>query len=180
MKDQIERRPAVFIDRDGTLIEEVNFLSRVGDLQIFPFTAEALLLLKDKGYRVIVVTNQSGIGRNIFGESDMRAIHEAIQGQLDGAVDAFYFCPHLPDAGCRCRKPALGMIEDAVSDMNIDLKSSWMIGDKKIDVETGRNAGISSALVMTGYGKKHLPSLEFRPEIVAEDLLEAVKRIIQD
>ena len=180
MKDQIEMRPAAFIDRDGTLVEEVNFLSKLEDLQIFPFSAEAISLLREKGYRIVVVTNQSGIGRNIYGESEMRAIHEAIQDRLGGAVDAFYFCPHLPDAGCRCRKPSLGMIEDAVSDMNIDLKTSWMIGDKKLDVETGRNAGMSSALVLTGYGTKHLSSLEFQPEIVADDLLDAVKRIIQE
>ena len=180
MKEQIEKRPAAFIDRDGTLVEEVNYLSKVEDLRIFPFTAEAIRLLKEKGYRIIVVTNQSGIGRNIYGESEMQAIHDAMQDQLDGVIDAFYFCPHLPDEGCRCRKPALGMIEDAVSDMDIDLEKSWMIGDKNIDVETGRNARMSSALVLTGYGTKHISTLENPPEIVADDLLEAVKRIIQD
>ncbi len=180
MKDQIEKRPAAFIDRDGTLVEEVNYLSRLEDLRIFPFTAEAIRLLKERGYRIVVVTNQSGIGRKIYGVSEMQAIHDAMQEQLEGVIDAFYFCPHLPNEGCRCRKPALGMIEDAVSEMNIDLGSSWMIGDKNIDVETGRNAGMSSALVLTGYGAGHLSTLEYRPEIVADDLLEAVKRIIQD
>ena len=180
MNDQIEKRPAAFIDRDGTLVEEVNFLSRVEDLRVFPFTEEAIRLLRDQGFRIVVVTNQSGIGRRIYGESEMHSIHEAMQDQLGGAIDAFYFCPHLPDEGCRCRKPALGMIEDAVADLNIDLERSWMIGDKNIDVFTGKNAGISSALVLTGYGTKHFSSLDSKPDIVAEDLLEAVKRIVHE
>jgi D-glycero-D-manno-heptose 1,7-bisphosphate phosphatase len=173
------KRAAAFIDRDGTLVEEVNYLSRVEDLRLFPFTAEALRLLKQAGFLIVVVTNQSGIGRSIYGESDMRSIHDAMQQLLEGAIDAFYFCPHLPDTGCRCRKPGLGMIEDAVADLNIDLDGSWMIGDKNIDVETGRNAGIPSAMVLTGYGEEHLRSLDPLPDIVATDLLEAVQRIVQ-
>ena len=97
------KQPAVFLDRDGTLIEEVNYLSRVEDLRLFPFTANAVKLLKDAGFLIIVVTNQSGIGRGIYTEADMHAVHEAIQAELSGAIDAFYFCPHLPDAGCKCR-----------------------------------------------------------------------------
>ena len=179
MTETNHKRPAAFIDRDGTLVEEVNFLSRVEDLRLFPYTAEALSLLRAAGFRIVVVTNQSGIARNFYGEVDMRSIHDAMQVQLDGAIDAFYFCPHLPDAGCRCRKPRLGMIEDAVADLDIDLAGSWMSGDKKIDVETGLNAGIASALVLTGYGEKHLPTLERRPSVVAPDLLTAARKIVQ-
>ena len=179
MTEPNHKRPAAFIDRDGTLVEEVNFLSRVEDMRLFHFTAEAIGLLREAGYRIVVVTNQSGIGRKIYGEDEMHSIHGAMQEQLDGAIDAFYFCPHLPDAGCRCRKPQLGMIEDAVADLNIDLNNSWMIGDKRIDVETGRNAGMSSALVLTGYGEKHFPSLDWSPSVVAPDLLAAVRRILQ-
>jgi len=179
MTEKIEKRPAAFIDRDGTLVEEVNFLSKVDDLKIFPFTAEAIRLLKEKGFHIVVVTNQSGIGRNVYGERDMHSIHDAMQEQLGGAVDAFYYCPHLPDDGCTCRKPALGMIEDAIADLNIELEGSWMIGDKAIDVETGRNAGISSALVLTGYGTEHAESLGWEPNVVAEDLLDAVRKIVQ-
>ena len=173
------KRPAVFVDRDGTLIEEVNFLSRVEDLRLFPYTHESIKKLKDAGYLVIVVTNQSGIGRNIFEESAMHAIHDDIQRQLDGMVDAFYFCPHLPCDGCACRKPSLGMIESAVRDFEIDLPNSWMVGDKKIDVETGRNAGMRSAMVMTGYGQVHSKQLEFSPDVIAENLLEAVRVALQ-
>lgn len=173
------KMPAAFIDRDGTLIEEVNFLSKVDELRLFPYTAEAIGLLKSNGFRVIVVTNQSGIGRDIYSEADMHSIHDAMQTELGGAIDAFYFCPHLPCDGCECRKPNLGMLKLAQKDFEIDLENSWIIGDKKIDVETGANAGIRSALVLTGYGSKHRHELETQPAIVAENLLDAVIRIVQ-
>ncbi len=171
-------RPAIFVDRDGTLIEEVDHLSRVEDLLILPSSVTAVKLLKSRGFYVVVVTNQSGIARGYFDEAAMRLIHLEIQRQLDGAIDGFYFCPHLPDAGCRCRKPALGLIEDACSDMAIDLSRSWMIGDKNIDVETGHNAGIRSAMVSTGYGKEHQMLLKQQPEVFGDDLLDAVEKIV--
>jgi len=178
MSDSNAKRPAAFIDRDGTLIEEVNFLSKVDDLRVFAYTAEALRLLKEKGFYVVVVTNQSGIGRAIYSEGDMHRIHHAIQHELSGAIDAFYFCPHLPDAGCECRKPGLGMLRFAEQDFEIDLETSWMIGDKKLDVETGRNAGIGSALVLTGYGRAHREEIEGQPDVVGDDLLDAVRQIV--
>ena len=108
-----KKQKTVFIDRDGTLIEEVNFLSRIEDLRFFSYSAEAVRRLKESGFLVIVVTNQSGIGRGIFTESAMHAIHERIQNDLTVKLDAFYFCPHLPTDGCRCRKPNTGMLEAA-------------------------------------------------------------------
>ena len=170
---------AVFIDRDGTLIEEVNFLSRVEDLRFFPFTLEAVKLLKNNGFLVVVVTNQSGIGRSIYGEEDMHAIHDEIQSHVDNRLDKFYFCPHRPDEGCRCRKPNLGMIEDARRDFGIDFSRSWIVGDKKLDVETGFNAGLGTVMVMTGYGKKHIGELTRQPDVVAENLLDAAQAIVK-
>jgi len=172
-KDKIKK--AVFIDRDGTLIEEVNFLSRLEDLRLFDYTSEAIRLLRDDGFLIVVVTNQSGVGRRIFEESAMHAIHEKIQSDLN--LDAFYFCPHLPTDGCRCRKPSPGMIELATKDFPIDLENSWMIGDKTIDMETGFNAKIKTALVLTGYGQKAVRELKRKPDVIAETLLEAVKSI---
>ena len=169
---------AAFIDRDGTLIEEVNFLSRVEDLRVFDFTSEAVGMLKAAGYLILVVTNQSGIGRNIYDEAAMNSIHEAMQEQLAGSFDGFYFCPHLPCDGCDCRKPGLGMINAARKDFEIDMENSWMIGDKHLDVETGVNANVKTAMVMTGYGKRHIHDLENEPDIVAKNLLEAVKQIL--
>lgn len=172
------KRPAAFIDRDGTLIEEVNFLSRVDDLRVFSYTAEALRLLKERGFWILVLTNQSGIARGIYSEADMHSIHDAMQAELGGAIDAFYFCPHMPDAGCGCRKPGLQMIECAQRDFGIDLERSWIIGDKKLDIETAHNAGIGSALVLTGYGRQHQTELVYPPDVVGEDLLEAVRGIV--
>ena len=179
MKQEQNHKPAAFIDRDGTLIEEVNFLSSVDDLRIFPFTAEAVRLLKENGFRVVVVTNQSGIGRNIYDEAAMRSIHDEMQRQLGNAIDAFYFCPHLPDVGCECRKPNFGMLRTATRDLGIEMENSWMIGDKLIDVETGFKAGIRSAMVRTGYGEKHELELVRPPDIVADNLLLVVEQILQ-
>jgi D-glycero-D-manno-heptose 1,7-bisphosphate phosphatase len=170
---------AVFLDRDGTLIEEVNFLSRVEDVRVFPFTREALALLKTQGYLLIVITNQSGIGRGHYTEEDMRAVHQHIQAELDNAIDAFYFCPHLPDAGCLCRKPNLGMIESAMKDRNIDLSGSWVVGDKLLDFEIGGNAGIRALLVKTGYGIEHAMEIADEPDNVAENILDAARIIVE-
>ncbi|MEO7675015.1 MAG: HAD family hydrolase [Pyrinomonadaceae bacterium] len=175
---QIKIKPAAFIDRDGTLIEEVNFLSRVEDLRMFPFTPKAIEMLKENGFLIIVVTNQSGIGRNIYGESDMNAVHSQIQKKLGASIDAFYFCPHLPCDGCECRKPGLGMIEAARLDFDIDMTRSWMIGDKKIDIETGFQAEIKTAMVRTGYGSQQVNDLERSPDIIAVDLLNAVEMLV--
>lgn len=172
------KKPAVFLDRDGTLIEEVNYLSRVEDLRLFPYTVESVKLLKDNGFLVIVVTNQSGIGRGIYSEADMHGIHAAIQAELDDAIDGFYFCPHLPDAGCKCRKPGLGMIESAMSDFDIDMENSWMVGDKTLDVETGFAANLTTSLVLTGYGESAQAALQKNPDITARDLGEAVQLIV--
>lgn len=164
---------AVFLDRDGTLIEEVDFLSRLEDLRVFPYTKRALELLKSNGFLLFVITNQSGIGRGIYEVNAMHAIHRQIQTELDGMIDAFYFCPHLPDAGCECRKPKLKMINEARDTFPIALEGSWVIGDKLLDVETARAAGMNAAMVRTGYGKAHELLLEFEPELIEDDLLSA-------
>lgn len=173
------KQPAIFLDRDGTLIEEVNFLSRVEDLRLFSFTSDAVKLLKDNGYLILVVTNQSGIGRGIYDEAAMHTIHDQIQIELDGAIDGFYFCPHLPCDGCHCRKPGLGMIESAMADFEIDMENSWMVGDKKIDVETGKSIGIKTAFVLTGYGRQHGPLLEQAPDVSGEHLGAAAREIVR-
>jgi len=173
------KQPAVFLDRDGTLIEEVNFLSRVEDLRVFPFTADAVRLLKENGFLVIVVTNQSGIGRGVYDEAAMRSIHDQIQVELSGAIDGFYFCPHLPCDGCDCRKPELGMVRAALADFEIDMDRSWIIGDKKIDVETGKKAKIRTAFVLTGYGQQHKVLLRNMPDIISENLGDAAEAIVK-
>lgn len=173
------KRKAVFIDRDGTLIEEVNFLSRIEDLRLFSFTADAVRLFKENGFLAIIVTNQSGIARKLYDEPAMHAIHDRIQNDLTEKLDGFYFCPHLPGDGCDCRKPNLGMIEAACADFNIDLEGSWMIGDKEIDVQTGINAGIRTAMVLTGYGSVEVDDLKQKPDLVEENLLAAAEKIVK-
>jgi D-glycero-D-manno-heptose 1,7-bisphosphate phosphatase len=169
----------VFLDRDGTLIEEVDFLSRVEELRLFPFTRDAVGLLKADGFQLIVITNQSGIGRGLFDTEAMHAIHRQIQLELEGAIDAFYYCPHLPEGGCYCRKPNLGMIEAAGRDLSIDMSSSWFVGDKDLDVEIGLNARLRTVLVETGYGRNHAKLLKRKPDQIAANLLEAARYIIE-
>jgi D-glycero-D-manno-heptose 1,7-bisphosphate phosphatase len=172
-------KPAIFLDRDGTLVEEVNYLHREDEMRLFSSTASSLKSLKDAGYLLVVVTNQSGIGRGIYTEEDMHRVHEALQTQLGGRIDGFYHCPHLPCDGCECRKPSLKMIRDAQRDLEIDLDDSWMVGDKKIDIETGKAAKMRTALVLTGYGRSHKDGLEEHPDVIADDLAQAAAEILR-
>jgi len=170
-------RPAAFIDRDGTLIRDADHLSSTDDLEIFPFAHEALSQLRERGFLIIVVSNQSGVGRGMFDSQTVDRINSEINETLGGLVDAFYFCPHVPDDGCNCRKPEIGLIREAMSAFDIDISNSWTIGDKASDIELGMNAGTATALVMTGYGERDLPNLKRTPDLVAVDLLAAVKEI---
>jgi D-glycero-D-manno-heptose 1,7-bisphosphate phosphatase len=181
-KIQNPKPKAFFLDRDGTICEDVNYLWRPDELRLFPFAAEAVRLLKENGFLVILITNQSGIARGFFDENALSKIHEKLVSELaeqNAKFDAIYFCPHNTDDNCACRKPKTGMIEQAAKDFSIDLENSWMIGDKAIDVETGFNAGTKTALVLTGYGQEEIVNLERKPDIVAENLFEAVKKIIE-
>ncbi|MFN2501722.1 MAG: D-glycero-alpha-D-manno-heptose-1,7-bisphosphate 7-phosphatase [Pyrinomonadaceae bacterium] len=172
------QKPAIFLDRDGTLVQEVNYLSRVEDLRLFPFTRAAIRAMREAGFLLIVITNQSGIGRGIYDEEAMHSVHRRIQYHLEGSIDRFYFCPHLPCDGCQCRKPGQGMIEAARKDFEINISDSWMIGDKAIDIETGQGAGMRTALVLTGYGAAHKNLLVNQPDIVADDLMGATRAIV--
>ena len=172
-------RPAIFLDRDGTIVEEVNYLHKPEETVLFPSTEGALRSLQRAGYALVVVTNQSGIGRGIYTTEDMDRVHDVIQSQLGGLIDGFYHCPHLPCDDCECRKPGLKMIRDAERDLDLELSRSWFIGDKKIDVEAGKAAGMGTALVLTGYGEAHRHSLVSPPDIVAADLGGAAEEILR-
>lgn len=176
------KKPAIFLDRDGTICREVNYLSRPEALELFPFSAEAIRILKEENFLVILITNQSGIGRGFFDEKTLSAIHEKLIFELekeDARLDAIYFCPHVSEDKCVCRKPMTGMIEQAAKDFEIDLENSWMIGDKAADIETGFNAGTKTALVLTGYGREELQKLQKNANIIGENLLEIVENIIE-
>ena len=178
----MKAKKAIFLDRDGTICEDVSYLSRPEQIKLFPFAAEAVRLLNENGFIVILITNQSGIARGFFDENALREIHEKLVSELaeqNAKLDAIYFCPHNSVDNCACRKPKTGMIEQAAKDFSIDLKNSWMIGDKAIDVETGFRAGTKTALVLTGYGQKDIQQLERKPDIIAESLFETVEKIIE-
>src|ERR1700693_1647408 len=129
---------AVFVDRDGTIMEDCDYCSDPKDVRIFPGVREALLRLKSKGFKLIIITNQSGIGRGLFTLEQYRAVEAEVLRQLgDGLIDASYFCPDAPGQHCNCRKPATGMIVAAAREHQLDLSCSFLVGDKETDVECG-------------------------------------------
>jgi D-glycero-D-manno-heptose 1,7-bisphosphate phosphatase len=157
-------RPAVFLDRDGTLIEERGYLDRMELLLLFPWTADALRLLKRAGYTLVVITNQSAIARGLIDETFLEDVHRELSARLargGATIDRYYHCPHLADApleqyrqGCRCRKPGPGMIEQACREMDLDPARSYMIGDRWLDVACGVAAGTRAIRVLTGHGSR--------------------------
>lgn len=143
--------PAIFIDRDGTIMEDTDYCSHPKDVRIFPGVPEALRRLKSRGYKLIIITNQSGIGRGLFTPDQYRAVESEVLRQLgDGLVDATYYCPDAPGQHSKCRKPAPGMVLKATRDHQIDLSRSFFIGDKEVDVECAHNAGVRAIRVRTG------------------------------
>ena len=154
-------RPAVFLDRDGTLNVEKHYLHRIEDWEWIPGAAAAVSLLNRRGFAVVVVTNQAGIARGLYGEAEMTRLHTWMRADLEamGArVDGIYHCPHHPDYGqrvqCTCRKPAPGLLLRAASDLGLDLARSFIIGDRESDLEAGLRCGVTPLLVATGYGER--------------------------
>ena len=182
-----QERRAVFLDRDGTINVDKDYLHRVEDFEFIPGAVEAIRLLKESGFLVLVVTNQSGIGRGYYDEAALERIHRHMADELarsGASVDGCYFCPHHPHHGtgeyrvaCACRKPLPGMLLQAAADWGVDLSASYMIGDKLADVEAGIKAGCQPLLVRTGYGAAEEAAL---PAGVAayDDILAAVRAIV--
>lgn len=183
---------AVFIDRDGTISEEVGYINHPSRFRVFDYSAEAIKLLNNSGRLAVVVTNQAGVARGYFDEAMIQTVHRRLGEDLasGGAkLDAIYYCAHHPSVGeppyrfdCDCRKPKPGLIQRAAKDFDVDLAASWMIGDRYSDIELAHNAGVNSAFVLSGYGRgeweHQRASWTMQPELVAETLLEAVKRIV--
>jgi D-glycero-D-manno-heptose 1,7-bisphosphate phosphatase len=148
-------RPFVILDRDGTLIEEKNYLADPGGVELLSGAAEAVERFGEMGYGVIVVTNQSGVGRGYFEMEDVERVNARmleLLGEAGKRVERIYICPHAPEEGCGCRKPRTGLVEQAARELGLDASRSVVIGDKAADVELARNAGASAVLVTTGYG----------------------------
>jgi D-glycero-D-manno-heptose 1,7-bisphosphate phosphatase len=185
-------RRAVFMDRDGTISEEVGYVNHVSRYKVFPFAAEAVRALNEAGWLAVLVTNQAGVARGYFEEDLIGEVHKVLASELErgGArLDAVYYCPHHPSVGeppyrfdCDCRKPRPGLLLRAAEDLQLDLSRCWMVGDRYSDTELARNAGARSALVLTGYGRGELEhqshAWPHRPDLVAENLLEAVNKIV--
>ena len=182
----------IFLDRDGTLNEEVNYLYRREKLILFDGVPEALKLFKEHGYRLVVVTNQAGVARGYYGEEDVVKLHRYMNDLLrprGAEIDAFYYCPHHPEHGiggyaisCHCRKPETGLFEMAERRFAVDKARSWMIGDKMSDILAGKNYGVHTALVGTGYGAEVNREQEKKGEvpydIYGATLLVAARKII--
>jgi D-glycero-D-manno-heptose 1,7-bisphosphate phosphatase len=150
-----QRRAALFLDRDGVINVEVDHLHRVEDVALIDGVAEAILRVNRAGVPVVVVTNQAGIGRGLYGEADFAAVTACIAEKIAPAtIDATYHCPHHPDAGCECRKPKIAMLVRAAEEARIDLERSILVGDKRSDLDAARAAGCTAVLVRTGYGAK--------------------------
>ena len=167
---------AVFLDRDGTLMRDVDYCGQPENVHVLEGAAEALQRLKKAGYKLFVITNQSGIGRGYFNEQQYREVEAELARQIgDKLIDETYYCPHLPQDKCNCRKPSPQMVVRAANEHNIDVTRSYFIGDKRSDIECGRNAGAKTILVRTGYGKETDRGIA---DFVAENLTEAADLIL--
>ena len=174
---------AVFFDRDGTIARDVPYCRRVEDFEIMPQVPEAIRLLNDAGFKVAVVTNQSGIARGYFTEQTLSLIHEKMRRELArwGAhVDAIYVCPHHPDQECGCRKPKPALLVQAAKDMGIALQLSYMVGDDAKDVGAGRAAGCRTVLVTTGPNQGAAAGQGQGADFTASTLHEAAEWILKD
>ena len=181
----------MFLDRDGTIIEEVGYLDRVERVAFYPWTVDAVRALNRAGLRVVMATNQSGVARGFFPESVVEAVHRHIASMLEAGgarIDAYYYCPHHPDGKvqgyaqhCDCRKPGRGLVDRAARELGIDPTRSFVVGDRWLDVALARAVGAQSILVRTGYGltEEARPPEGLVADAVADNLIGAVGRILR-
>jgi D-glycero-D-manno-heptose 1,7-bisphosphate phosphatase len=185
-------KPAVFIDRDGTMLDELGYVTPGSEIKIYSFTADAIVQLTQAGFPVVVITNQGGIALGMYDHAFVDATHAQLSQQLatlGAEITRWYYCPHHPDGKiaeftrvCECRKPGTGMLEAARRDLDLDLAASWVIGDQWRDIELARRAGARSILVRTGYGgglEADWPADIAPPTLVCDDLLAAAAHILE-
>ncbi len=178
-----DKNKAIFLDRDGVINKEVGYLSSPDKFDFIDGTIEALKTLKQKGFLLIIITNQAGIARGYYSEEILISIHKKMNDilqQNDIILDGIYYCPHHPDytGSCDCRKPKPGMIFKAKDEFNIDMKNSFMVGDTLNDIETGLNANCKTVLVLTGYGAEEQKKIgNIKPDFIFQNLLEFAKNI---
>ena len=186
------RQRAVFFDRDGTLIEEIGYLSHPNQLELYPFAGRAVQMANQANLLTIVVTNQAGVAQGLFEEPLLNEVHRRLSSRIQtagGKLDGIYFCPHHPEAivksyrvECDCRKPGAGMLEQAAARFHIDLERSFMVGDRYLDIQAGHRVGARSVLVLTGFGKLEWESgrtqNQRQPDYVAQDVHHAIRWIL--
>jgi D-glycero-D-manno-heptose 1,7-bisphosphate phosphatase len=183
---------AVFLDRDGTLIEDVGYLERVERVALYPWSVDAIRLLNRAGFRIVVITNQAGVARGYFAEAVVEAVHryiDSILAQGGARIDAYYYCPHHPDGSvepynrrCDCRKPGRGLIDRAATDLGIDPAASFVVGDRWLDIAMARAVGARAVLVRTGYGvtDEARPLPDLAPDAIADNLIGATTWILRN
>ncbi|MEK6758675.1 MAG: D-glycero-beta-D-manno-heptose 1,7-bisphosphate 7-phosphatase [Deltaproteobacteria bacterium] len=177
------KKPVVFLDRDGTINEDAGYLAEPSGLVLIPGSAAAVRRLNEAGVMVVVVSNQSGVGRGYYTDSDVEAVNRRLVlllGEAGASVDALYWCSHHPDDGCECRKPGTGLVARAVRELQIDAAGSYVVGDKVSDLQLAYNINAKGILVLTGKGAKEAEKLSTPAAFVARDLSEAVDWIIDE
>ena len=182
-------RRAVFLDRDGTLLEEGNYVDRLDRLVFFPYTVDAIRALNEADFAVVIATNQSGVARGMYPESFVAAAHRHIDERLQAGgarIDGYYYCPHHPEGtvealrqDCDCRKPKPGQLLQAQAELNLDLTRSFMVGDRWKDIEAGKAVGARTILVRTGYGREAEGIESDNQTIVVDNLIQAVTWILR-
>lgn len=176
----MKRRQFVVVDRDGTIIVERDYLSDPRQIEFLPGAVRGLRLLLRIGLGLVVVTNQSAVGRGFFDEAHLDLIHRQLRELLETEgvqLEGIYFCPHTPEDDCSCRKPKPGLIERAAKELDFDLQASFVIGDKPADIEMGRRVRATTFLVRTGYGAEFVGDSTVNPDYVADDLWVAAQMI---
>lgn len=173
------KKPVIFLDRDGVLTEECGYVTSVEQLNIFPYVKDCIRQIHKNGYYAIVITNQSGVARGLFTEDDLLKMNAYLVQQT--GVDAVYYCPHHPEGKvgvykkkCRCRKPGIGLFQEACKKLDIDLANSYMVGDRAGDILAGQNVGVKTILLESGYGTERLEE-KVEPDYVCRDLREVVE-----
>lgn len=179
--DSFAKKPAVFLDRDGVLNKEKSYICAVDELEIFPYARDCIIGIKQKGYYAIVITNQSGVARGLFTEQKLAEMNDKLMQETE--VDAIYYCPHHPEGMieryrqvCKCRKPEVGLIEQACQDYHIDMEHSYLVGDRANDILTGQKVGITTVLLESGYGTARLESAVV-PNYLYRDLRDVVSML---
>jgi D-glycero-D-manno-heptose 1,7-bisphosphate phosphatase len=184
-------RPAVFLDRDGTILDELGYLTPDSTVHVYPYSIDAVRLLVRGGFAVVVITNQGGIGLGLYDQAFVDRTHATLGAEFEAGgapIAGWYYCPHHPEAVvadfkcvCECRKPATGLVTAAARELNLDLRASWVVGDQWRDIEVAHRTGARSILVRTGYGRRlehNWPDGISRPTLVSDNLIAAAAQIL--